>query len=82
MGVCVLHTEPLVRDRSVARTVCSEAFLFRAQDFAGFYIFRSKYDYSSSPKLVKGIYKCDWAVVVQSSRVPLLIEEDGVALEP
>jgi hypothetical protein len=32
-------------------------------------------------KLVKGVSKGDWAVVVQPSRVYLFIEEDGVALE-
>ena len=70
-----------MRDHYIARTVCSEALLFRAQNYARFYLIRSEYHYTSSPQLVKGIGKGDWAVLVQPSRVPLLIEEDGVALE-
>ena len=71
-----------MRDHSIARTVRSEALLPRAWNFARFYIIRSKYYYISGPYLVKGVSKGDRAVVVQPSRVPLLIEEDGVALEP
>ena len=71
-----------MRDRSIARTACYEALMFRAQNFAGFYTIRSEYDYTRSTQLVKGIGKDDSAVGVQPSRVPLLIQEDGVALEP
>jgi hypothetical protein len=55
VGVCVLPTKPEVCNRSIARAVCSEALMLRSQYFAGLYIVRSKYDYTSSPQLVKGV---------------------------
>ena len=48
VGVCVLHTEHRVSNRYVARALCSETFLVRAQYFAGINIIRGKYDYACS----------------------------------
>jgi len=44
-----------MRDHSIAGTVRFEALLLWAQNLAGFDIVRSKCDYASSPKLVKGV---------------------------
>jgi hypothetical protein len=62
-----------MRNRSLAGPVRHEAFMVRAQDFGRFNIIRGKYDYASSPQLIEGVRKGDWAVVVQLSRVPLLL---------